>query len=201
MRAWRRSKLASRSPICPASPIRPARPSSGRCRRSATRTSRRCTSARRSASSSKPPTPTRRAPQVEEMCERLLANPVIEAYAVTISELAPDRVTAARRCRPLPGLELRARRRLGGRAARRRRRDPAGTATTTTQRRRRGRRPRRFRARRLPAHRRDRAVLAGDERGRRVRGRGRPGRRHLQRLPGAHRSASCSPARCRRTRA
>ena len=26
--------------------------------------------------------------QVEEMCERLLANPVIEAYAVTISELA-----------------------------------------------------------------------------------------------------------------
>ena len=26
--------------------------------------------------------------QVEEMCERLLANPVIEAYEVTISELA-----------------------------------------------------------------------------------------------------------------
>ena len=26
--------------------------------------------------------------QVEEMCERLLANPVIEAYDVTISELA-----------------------------------------------------------------------------------------------------------------
>ena len=26
--------------------------------------------------------------QVEEMCERLLANPVIESYAVTISELA-----------------------------------------------------------------------------------------------------------------
>jgi phosphoribosylformylglycinamidine synthase subunit PurS len=26
--------------------------------------------------------------QVEEMCERLLANPVIEAYAVTISALA-----------------------------------------------------------------------------------------------------------------
>ncbi len=27
--------------------------------------------------------------QVEEMCERLLANPVIESYAVTISELEP----------------------------------------------------------------------------------------------------------------
>jgi phosphoribosylformylglycinamidine synthase len=27
--------------------------------------------------------------QVEEMCERLLANPVIEAYEVSISELAP----------------------------------------------------------------------------------------------------------------
>ena len=26
--------------------------------------------------------------QVEEMCERLLANPVIEAYEITISELA-----------------------------------------------------------------------------------------------------------------
>ena len=25
--------------------------------------------------------------QVEEMCERLLANPVIEAYTVTVSEL------------------------------------------------------------------------------------------------------------------
>jgi phosphoribosylformylglycinamidine synthase len=28
--------------------------------------------------------------QVVEMCERLLANPVIEAYEVTISELAPS---------------------------------------------------------------------------------------------------------------
>jgi phosphoribosylformylglycinamidine synthase len=27
--------------------------------------------------------------QVEEMCERLLANPVIESYAVTISEMEP----------------------------------------------------------------------------------------------------------------
>ena len=27
--------------------------------------------------------------QVEEMCERLLANPVIESYEVTISELEP----------------------------------------------------------------------------------------------------------------
>jgi len=27
--------------------------------------------------------------EVEEMCERLLANPVIEAYEVTISELSP----------------------------------------------------------------------------------------------------------------
>jgi phosphoribosylformylglycinamidine synthase len=29
--------------------------------------------------------------EVEEMCERLLANPVIEAYEVTISELEPAR--------------------------------------------------------------------------------------------------------------
>ena len=27
--------------------------------------------------------------QVEEMCERLLANPVIESYEVTISEMEP----------------------------------------------------------------------------------------------------------------
>jgi phosphoribosylformylglycinamidine synthase len=27
--------------------------------------------------------------QVEEMCERLLANPVIEAYSVTVTELVP----------------------------------------------------------------------------------------------------------------
>jgi len=27
--------------------------------------------------------------QVEEMCERLLANPVIEGYAIELSELAP----------------------------------------------------------------------------------------------------------------
>jgi phosphoribosylformylglycinamidine synthase subunit PurS len=27
--------------------------------------------------------------QVEQMCERILANPVIEAYAVTIAELVP----------------------------------------------------------------------------------------------------------------
>ena len=52
-------------------------------------------------------------------------------------------------------------------------------------RRRRGRGPRRLRPRRLPAHRRDRPVLAGDGVGRRARGRRRPGRRHLQRLPGA----------------
>ena len=29
--------------------------------------------------------------QVEEMCERLLANPVIESYEVTISALEPRR--------------------------------------------------------------------------------------------------------------
>lgn len=27
--------------------------------------------------------------EVEEMCERLLANPVIESYTVTVSEIAP----------------------------------------------------------------------------------------------------------------
>ena len=54
-------------------------------------------------------------------------------------------------------------------------------------RRRRGRGARRVRARRLPAHRRHRPVLAGDGRGRRARRRRRSGRRHLQRLPGAHR--------------
>ena len=71
-------------------------------------------------------------------------------------------MSARDRRRAVPRHELRARRRLGGRAARRPTPRCCGTATPTIERRRRGRRSRRLRARRLPAHGRDRPLLAGD---------------------------------------
>ena len=68
----------------------------------------------------------------------------------------------------VPGLELRARRRRGGRATSAATPSSSGTATATVARRRRGRRARRVRPRRLPAPRRHRPLLAGDGRGRRA---------------------------------
>ena len=56
--------------------------------------------------------------QVDEMCRRLLANPVIEAYEIELSELASP-MSARAGHRAVPGHELRARCRVGGRAARR----------------------------------------------------------------------------------
>ena len=117
--------------------------------------------------------------RVAEMCERLLANPLIEDYEVVGSRTSRvrfgvlrfpgscDEVDALLACRRFADAELlwHGDRDLRGR------------------RRRRG--ARRLLLRRLPARRRDRALLAGDGGGARVRARRRPGARHLQRLPGA----------------
>ena len=65
-----------------ASPIPRARPSSGRSPRSASPACATSTSARSSASRSRPPTRPTRGDGVEEMCDRLLANPVIERAEV-----------------------------------------------------------------------------------------------------------------------
>src|SRR5215831_1362184 len=89
----------------------------------------------------------------------------------------------ARRRRPVPGLERRSRCALGIEGARRRRvtrlARRAGAARANG-----GRRAaRRFFLRRLPALRRDRALLAGDGRGAALRRRGWARARDLQRLP------------------
>ena len=126
--------------------------------------------------------------QLPEMCERLLANPLIEDYEIVRGPIAePARGPREVRRDPLPRLVRRDRRaarrgarRRGGDAVARRPRPPG---------RRRGDRPRRLLLRRLPARRSDRAVRAGDGRGRRVRARGRPRARHLQRLSGPVRGA------------
>ena len=123
--------------------------------------------------------------QVDEMCRRLLANPVIERYTVEIDE-ASSRERRKVGVVVFPGTNCEldvvwAVEELGGEA------ELLWHGDRTRRRRRRGRRARRVRARRLPAHRCDRPLLAGDGRGRRVRRRRRPGRRDLQRLPGAHR--------------
>ena len=65
------------------------------------------------------------------------------------------------------------------------RRSCSGTRDRDLQRRRRRGRPRRLLLRRLPARRRDRPLLAGHGVGRSRSPAGRPGARHLQRLPGA----------------
>ena len=138
--------------------------------------------------------------QVEEMCQRLLANPVIEAFTVELQSLETPSMSARVGVVRLPRHELRARRRARRRAPRRRRRARVARRSHRRRRRRR-RRARRLRPRRLPAHRRDRPVLAGD------------GRRRATSRPTAGRSSGsatasrCSPrpgccrARCRRTRA
>ena len=90
-----------------------------------------------------------------------------------------------------PGLLRRASTRCCAASTRRRRRAalarrprPAG--------RRRGRRPRRLLLRRLPARRRDRALLAGHGAVERFAARRRAGARHLQRLPGAVRGRAAA---------
>src|SRR6185295_17761589 len=84
------------------------------------------------------------------------------------------------RSRRLPRLQARARR--GDRLPLARRRDDRGVRP--------GGAPRRLRLRRLPAGRRPRRSLAGDDRGETPRGGGRARTRHLQRLSGPARSGS-----------
>ena len=157
-----------------------------------------CGSARPSASRSRPPTRPTPGPEVEDLCERFLTNPVIEDAAIQLTEgvaglMAPevgvvlfpgsncehDVVEAVRASAATPSSLWH-----GDAIARRRRRR---------------RRPRRVRPRRLPAARRHRPVLAGHGRG-----------RATSPLPAARSSASatasrcsprpvCCPARCRRT--
>ena len=120
---------------------------------------------------------------VPEMCERLLANPLIEDYEVHGGGVkfgvvrfpgSCDEVDALLACRRFGEAELLWH---GDRdLARRGRRGGA----------------RRLLLRRLPARRGDRPLLAGDGVGDRVRARRRPGARHLQRLPGAVRGGAAA---------
>ena len=130
------------------------------------------------------------------MCEQLLANPLIESYEIVRMRRRLEAPMKERRCRlagagadrvvavvVFPGSNddqdaawaLGA---LGAEAEARlaRRRGASGRHG-------RGRPPRRVLVRRLPPLRRDRPLLAGDARRRRVRCRGRAGARDLQRLP------------------
>ena len=101
-----------------------------------------------------------------------------------------------------PGLAGRPRRALGARRARRRG-GPGLARGARAARPRRGRAARRLLVRRLPALRRDRALLAGDGGGARVRRRGRARARDLQRLPdplrgrAPARACSCGTSRSR----
>ena len=137
--------------------------------------------------------------ELERMCEQLLTNPLIESYEI---ELRGEREDARRR-RHLPRLERRPRRTAGARAARRR----AGRGVARGGAAARGRRrcaPGRLLVRRLPALRRDRALLARDAGRARVRRGGRAGARDLQRLPGALRGRAAprrtAPERVARVR-
>ena len=128
--------------------------------------------------------------------QRFLTNPVIEDADGARVERDDDALGVVR----VPRVELRARRGRGGpRRSGGDGRAASGTATAALARRRRRRAARRLRPRRLPAPGRHRPLLPGDGGGRGIRRRGRPGRRHLQRLPGAHRGGPASRARCRRT--
>ena len=137
--------------------------------------------------------------QVDEMCHRLLANPVIEALHDRRSQAladADERTRSASSCSRAPTASstcVHAVEHLGGTA------ELLWHGDRTVARRRRGRRARRLRPRRLPPHRRHRPVLAGDGRGRRA-----------SPPPAVRSSASatasrcsprpaCSRARCRRT--
>ena len=189
-------RLRGRGRGCgPGSPTPRAPPSSGRCRPSASTASQRCTSARsfRFALERR-----RRAggPGAGRGAVRAPAGqPGHRGRRGRRSTADRSRapMTAARRGRPLPRHQLRARRGRGGRARSAARPSSSGTAT----------RPlggvdargaaRRLRPRRLPAPGRDRPLLAGD--GRRwptFAAAGRPGRRDLQRLPGADRGAAAA---------
>ena len=113
-----------------------------------------------------------------EMCEQLLANPLIEDYEILV------RGAAEVRRHPLPRLLRRGRRPARLPPLRRDAellwhgdRDLRGVDAIVV--------PGRLLLRRLPARRRDRPLLARDGGGARVRARRRPGARHLQRLPGA----------------
>ena len=118
------------------------------------------------------------------MCEQLLANPLIESYEI---KLEPRERDASRTraiavvCFPGSNDDRDARlgaRRLGAEAVRVWHAEDALPGRDC------GRRaPGRVLVRRLPALRRDRALLAGDARSRRVRRRRRHGARDLQRVP------------------
>ena len=136
------------------------------------------------------------------MCHRLLANPVIEAYEVDVGVRRRDgdaidvrrSASSSSRARTASSTCAWAVEQLGGR-----RRAVLARATPT---------PRGVDAVVVPGgfahgdYLRTGAIArfspVMDAVGRARRGR-RPGRRHLQRLPGAHRGAACCPARCRRT--
>ena len=116
-----------------------------------------------------------------EAADKLLANPVIESYRI---EVTPGAQREVRR-RRFPGIQLRSRR-LSRRQARARAGGGVRLAQGHEPSRRRRRHPaRRVRARRLPADRRDRALLPDHAGGEAVCRRRRAGARHLQRLPGA----------------
>ena len=170
----------------PACSIRRVRRSSARCPHSATRTSPTCASARRSVWSSTRPTRPRRA-QVDEMCERLLANPVIERVRHRGARTDAQPMSARVAVVVFPGTNCEldvawAVEELGGEAG------PRVPHRDVARRRRRGRGPRRVRARRLPAHRRAIARFSPVMRAvAEFAAAGWSGRRHLQRVPGAHR--------------
>ena len=116
------------------------------------------------------------------MCEKLLANPLIEDYEILDARLTVDvrfgvirfpgscdEVDAVLACERVPGASAQLLWHGDARPGRRRRR----------------RRPRRLLLRRLPARRRDRALLAGHGVGHPLRRRRRARARDLQRLPGA----------------
>ena len=132
--------------------------------------------------------------QLPEMCERLLANPLIEDYEIIENDGAGRGPGVKFGVIRFPGTcddvdaQLAAAAGRRGRAAVARRPRPAG--------RRRRRRPRRLLLRRLPARRRDRALRAGDGVGDRVR-RTRAG--SCSASATASRSSArpgCCPARC-----
>ena len=126
------------------------------------------------------------------MCEKLLANLVVEDYAVELLGTDGNTGEPSVKCRRrrLPRQQLRPRRlprpqarpRAGRHLPLAPGRQPAGVRA--------GGAPRRLRLRRLPARRRPRRAVAGDGRGQAPRRGGRPGARHLQRLPGAARGGA-----------
>ena len=124
------------------------------------------------------------------MCEKLLANPLVEDYEIIVDVTLSGALRMKFGVLQFPGscdeVDALARRAAGGR------RRAAVAWRARPQGRRRDRRARRVLLRRLPARRRDRALLAGDGVGDRLRRRRRAGARDLQRLSGAVRGASAA---------